>query len=176
MLVSEPFIHQNATKPDISLFVLLSSDFNATFVARNIGIAEGLNDAQIIINERYTGAYEWSPVSIFQILILVMIVVLCAGMVIYNIFNIHVTQKIRLFGMLRAIGMSAAQIRRMIVLEGIVLGVLGSTIGVILGIAGSFVVLPWVGERISGSTLEVQLSWVIIAASWISGIALVRLC
>lgn len=176
MLVSEPFIHQNATKPDISLFVLLNSDFNATSVARNIGIAEGLNDAQIIINERYMGAYEWSPVSIFQMIILVMIVVLCAGMVIYNIFNIHVSQKIRLFGMLRAIGMSAVQIRRMIVMEGIVLGVWGSTIGVILGIAGSFVVLPWVGERISGSTLEVQISWVIIVASWISGIALVRLC
>lgn len=53
--------------------------------------------------------------------------------IIVNTFRIIVTQRTREFGLLRAVGVTGQQVRRMILLEALVVGVVASTIGLVLG-------------------------------------------
>ncbi|MFD1904117.1 FtsX-like permease family protein [Paenibacillus rhizoplanae] len=54
-------------------------------------------------------------------------------MVIYNIFNIYLSEQIRLFGMMKAIGMTPKQLRSMILTEGLIISLAGSSMGLLLG-------------------------------------------
>lgn len=63
-------------------------------------------------------------------------VALLVGMfVIANTFTMLVTQRVRQFALLRAVGASKRQIRRAVLLEAGTLGAVGATIGVAVGIA-----------------------------------------
>jgi putative ABC transport system permease protein len=53
--------------------------------------------------------------------------------IIVNTFRVVVTQRTRELGLLRAIGASGRQIRWMILLEALVVGIVASTLGIILG-------------------------------------------
>lgn len=56
------------------------------------------------------------------------------GFLILNSFNMTVAQRLREIGMLRTLGASRKLIRRMILLEALILGVLGALIGVATGL------------------------------------------
>jgi putative ABC transport system permease protein len=63
-------------------------------------------------------------------------VALLVGMfVIANTFTMLVTQRVRQFALLRAVGATRRQVRRAVVLEAGALGLVGATIGVAVGIA-----------------------------------------
>ncbi|MBT2292720.1 FtsX-like permease family protein [Paenibacillus albidus] len=174
MFISKGFSQHYSPDPEIILFALLKSDFNAISAAQKIGKSAGLTDKQIVINERYTGAYEQNPTSILQAGLAVLVIVLSAGMVIYNIFNIYVSQQIRLFGMMKAIGMAPQQLRRMIHTEGLIISLVGSIAGVLLGFGGSVAFIPFVGNgATSGSSLYVEISPYIVGAALVSGLLLV---
>ncbi len=70
--------------------------------------------------------------------------------IIVNTFRIIVTQRTREFGLLRAIGAQGKQIRTMILLEAAAVGVLASTIGILLGwglaLAGAAIMESFSGD------------------------------
>ncbi|MEX0913790.1 MAG: FtsX-like permease family protein, partial [Demequina sp.] len=53
--------------------------------------------------------------------------------IIVNTFRIIVTQRTREFGLLRAIGVTGKQIRSVILLEGLIVGLVASAIGILMG-------------------------------------------
>ena len=82
-------------------------------------------------------AKEYIP-KLFKIIdfisaVLYLIISIVAGIIIYNIFNISITERIKEFGMLRAIGSSPGQIKMLVLGEGIILGCIFIPIGIILG-------------------------------------------
>jgi putative ABC transport system permease protein len=61
-------------------------------------------------------------------------VALTAGMfIIANTFTMLVAQRVRHFGLLRAVGARRRQVRRAVLTEAVILGVIGATLGVALG-------------------------------------------
>ena len=56
---------------------------------------------------------------------------------IYNAFAMTVVERTREFGMLRTVGMSKTQITFQLIIEAILMGIIGSALGVVLGIFGS---------------------------------------
>ncbi|GAA2012299.1 FtsX-like permease family protein [Nakamurella flavida] len=60
---------------------------------------------------------------------------LVASFVIANTFSILIAQRQRQIGLLRCVGASRRQVRRSVILEALLLGVIGSLIGLVLGIA-----------------------------------------
>ena len=64
---------------------------------------------------------------------LYIVIAIVTAVIIYNIFNISVTERIKEFGMLRAIGSSPGQIKMLVLWEGIILGCIFIPIGIILG-------------------------------------------
>ncbi|MFD2414152.1 ABC transporter permease [Paenibacillus rhizoplanae] len=176
MFISQSLSRQYSPNPDIVIFALLNSDFNATSTAHRIGEGAKLREDQIQINERYSGAYEQNPVSILKAAVIVFVILISAGMVIYNIFNIYLSEQIRLFGMMKAIGMTPKQLRSMILTEGLIISLAGSSMGLLLGGGGSTAFIPFLGNMASGnSALYVELSPYIACAVFVMGLILVML-
>lgn len=96
-------------------------------------------------------------------------VALLVGMfVIANTFAMLVTQRTRQFGLLRAIGASRAQVRRAVVGEAGVLGLVGATIGVALG-AGLGLLALWT-FRSEGETVDYAVSPTAILVGYAVGV------
>ncbi len=80
--------------------------------------------------------------------------------IIVNTFRIIVTQRTREFGLLRAIGAQGKQIRTMILLEAAAVGVLASTIGILLGwglaLAGAAIMESFSGDLLGTIVLPLD--------------------
>jgi ABC-type antimicrobial peptide transport system permease subunit len=174
MFVSQSFSQRYSPDPDVVIFALLKSDFNASSTAHKIGEGAKLKEDQIQINESYSGAYEQNPVTILKAAVIVFVIVISAAMVIYNIFNIYISQQIRLFGMMKAVGMTPKQLRRMIHTEGLIISLVGSVIGLLLGGVGSAAFIPFLGNIAGGgSAIYVEMSPYIACTVFVAGVSLV---
>ena len=69
----------------------------------------------------------------FISIILYIVISVVASVIIYNIFNMSVTERIREFGMLRAIGASPSKIKVLVLGEGLILGCIFIPLGIIMG-------------------------------------------
>ncbi len=69
------------------------------------------------------------------LLIFAYVSLVVGAFIIFNTFSITVAQRTREFGLLRTLGASRAQIMRAVVIESLLLGLLGSGIGLLGGIA-----------------------------------------
>ena len=81
--------------------------------------------------------------------LLLFLVFLIAAVGISNTMLIAVYERIREFGMMRALGMDDASIRAAMVLEAGIIGLLGSLTGLVLGAAATFWLVNW-GLDMSG--------------------------
>lgn len=84
------------------------------------------------------------------------LVLFAACLVIYNIFQVSVVQRTRQFGMLRAVGATPAQVRRLVLLEALILCGIGIPIGLMSGILSSRAVAGSVGALISPDAFGVE--------------------
>lgn len=103
-----------------------------------------LNDGQEIITE-YNLQEESGSNSIIIAVIFILIgliIVLSGYLLIYNVFYISVTKDIRFYGMLKTIGTSPSQIKKIVKMQAYRLSRLGIPIGIILGTIASFLVVP----------------------------------
>jgi putative ABC transport system permease protein len=79
--------------------------------------------------------------------------------IIYNSFSIAITQRRPEIGILRALGATRSQIRRLFLLESLIAGLLGSLLGVVFGMGLATLVARYFGrmiEQLLGATQRVQ--------------------
>jgi putative ABC transport system permease protein len=84
---------------------------------------------------------------------------LVGGFVIYNTFSVIVAQRLRELAVLSAIGATPKQIKRMLRWEGVVVGLLGSALGLVVAVALTYVlmaVLKAAGTDLGGAGLHVR--------------------
>lgn len=82
-----------------------------------------------------------------------LIIVFSGYLLIYNVMYISVTKDIRFYGMLKTIGTSPKQIRKIVTMQAFRLSVIGIPIGVLLGTLISFAAVPYALEMFgSGGT------------------------
>ena len=96
---------------------------------------------------RFYGAFKASgerSVLIGLTTILVLLIAYGSISLIYNSFSISISERIRQFGIMRSIGASNRQIRRMVLFEAFLLAIIGIILGVIVGCVGIGVTLAWV--------------------------------
>ncbi len=97
------------------------------------------------------------------------VVALLVGMIIIsNTFKILLAQRRRQIGLLRAVGASGAQVRTRMLAEAFWVGLIGSTLGVVLGISAATI-----GSAITGSLgWAFTIPWVDIAIEVAIGVAI----
>ena len=96
---------------------------------------------------RFYGAFKASEersVLIGLTTVLVLLIAYGSISLIYNSFSISISERIRQFGIMRSIGASNRQIRRMVLFEAFLLAIIGIILGVIVGCVGIGVTLAWV--------------------------------
>lgn len=90
------------------------------------------------------------------------IIVIASASLIFNAFAISVAERTRQFGLLSSIGASKRQIRAMVFWEALALAVVGIPAGLLLGVAGSAVVLGSISGQLAsvlGATIDFPVSF-----------------
>lgn len=90
----------------------------------------------------------------------IFIIVICTILVIYNIFQISVIERIKQFGILRSMGATPKQIRRVVFKEAAVLSLVSIPIGLVSGIF-AMKILFIVITKILGDMIEIEFITVV---------------
>lgn len=107
-----------------------------------------------------------------SVAVIIGIVVIATIAVIYNSFQISVVERVKQFGLLRAIGMTPKQIRKIVLREATILSILGIPVGVLLGIA-AISTIGLIFKIIGGETvvfMKLTISPIVIIISVFVGI------
>ena len=100
-------------------------------------------------------------IAIIAALFFIMIFVITGYLLIRNIFEISVVQEIKKYGLLRTIGTTEKQIKRIVYKQAFWLSIIGISIGLILGYIVGILMLPWILNFMKGEyhNLSVNLSF-----------------
>ena len=102
--------------------------------------------------------------GLFDALAIVTVIVAALGIV--NTLTVSVLERVRELGVLRAAGMTRDQVRRTVVVEAGILGLVGALLGIVTGlVAGAILVL-----LAGGGPLILDLPWVSIIAAVLLGV------
>lgn len=103
------------------------------------------------------GGSEGTNVMIFSLAVIIIIIVMLASVfVIRNSFAISITEKTSMYGMLASVGATKRQIRRNVLFEGFILGLIGIPLGILLGLGVNAILIAILnsvlGDMLSGAT------------------------
>lgn len=99
--------------------------------------ALGLDEGQVSYNERLLQAIGEGHEGSWAVVLLGAVVLVATVATIYNAFHICVLERLREFGLLRAVGATARQLRRQVLAEALILGFLAIPAGLLLGLGGA---------------------------------------
>jgi len=185
-MVEKESLAQGGSKFRTDLNVMLSSSIGIEKVMQSVEKDLGYqwedvgedNCVRIGVNWGYVASEAGSnidPVMILAIIAFICMVVFTGYLIIYNVFRISVTNDIRFYGMLKTIGTTPRQLRRMIRYQAFALSVVGIPLGLVLGYGVGAVLLPvTLGASTSVSVSKLSISPVIFAGA--AGFSLVTVC
>lgn len=113
------------------------------------------------VNWGYTGAQlsdKLDPTVVAIIVGVLLLILLTGYLIIYNVFQISVAGDIRFYGLLKTIGTTPRQLRRIIRTQALLLSLIGLPIGLLLGWLLGSVLTPVIVARLDGVTTVVSAS------------------
>lgn len=97
----------------------------------------------------YSGS-EGTNIVIFSLAVIIIIIVMLASVfVIRNSFAISITEKTSMYGMLASVGATKRQIRRNVLFEGFILGLIGIPLGILLGLGVNAILITILNSVLS---------------------------
>lgn len=159
------------------LSVMLRSSLNIENDLTRIGedcgysIGEDAGQLRIGVNWGYTATQVWDTLGVGGILAMLAVLILVAFtgyLVIYNIFQISVAGDIRYYGLLKTIGVTPKQLRRLIRQQALLLSVLGIPAGLLLGygVGAAAVPITMSTSTMGGRYTTVSVSpWIFLFSS-----------
>ncbi len=179
--VSEEFIDKNLSDIDqklskesgsytgvINLDVMLNNKYNIKEKLLKILYDSGLDTDKISLGVNW--AYMGSGLSMklsdmVPLLSLLLLIMLSGYLIIYNLFYISVVKDIRFYGLLKTIGTTSRQLRKLIIKQGIILSTIGIPIGLILGYLVGIVLLPYILQVLTFSHAATSINPIIFIGS-----------
>ena len=120
------------------------------------------------INWGYTGARITDvvdPVTVIAIAVVILLIVFTGYLIIYNVFQISVAGDIRFYGLLKTIGTTPRQLRRIIRLQAMALSAAGIPIGLVTGWLIGGRLTPVIVARLNGVEAVTSVSpWIFLSA------------
>jgi lipoprotein-releasing system permease protein len=109
--------------------------------------------------------------------VILLLIVLVAAFNIVSTLTMVVTDKTREIGILKAMGMSARSIRRIFLAQGVVIGLVGTTTGLVLGLIGAFALDRYKLIRLDPSVyfidhLPVDMQWLDVVLIVVASLAI----
>ena len=128
------------------------------------GPDQGDNYIRIGVNWGYVSAQFENSLDITTMLALIavlLLIIFTGYLIIYNIFQISVSNDVRFYGLLKTIGTTGRQIKRVISLQAFLLSVPGILIGLVFGYGMGVVMTGVVVSQLQGIILTYSVSPVI---------------
>lgn len=85
-------------------------------------------------------------------------------------FRISLTERVRELGLLRAVAALPAQVRRLILTEGLILGVAGSLVGALAGVGAAVLASGAVARMLAVTPVPAAIPWSQVAVAALAGI------
>ncbi|MFC7760463.1 ABC transporter permease [Catellatospora bangladeshensis] len=122
--------------PGFARVELFGADEQAVAAAARAELGAGftVDPGAALRQEQADNAAEDGDIIRKALLAFAAVALLAGVFVIANTFNMLVTQRTRQFALLRAVGARRGQVRRAVLAESVVLGLVGATLGVALGV------------------------------------------
>ena len=120
------------------------------------------------INWGYTGAQlsqNMDPTTLSVIAVMLVLIIFTGYLIIYNVFQISVAGDIRFYGLLKTIGTTPRQLRRIIRIQALLLSLIGIPIGLLLGWLLGSVLTPVIVARLDGVTSLVSVNPLLFAGA-----------
>lgn len=136
------------------------------------------NYIAIGVNWGYTGAQvdmAADPMTIVALAAMLLLIMFTGYLIIYNVFQISVTNDIRFYGLLKTIGTTGKQIRRIIRRQAFVLSLAGIPIGWVVGFAVGGWLTPVVMAQTSSTNSYVSVSPLIFVGAALFSLLTVRI-
>lgn len=149
ILFSEEYAREGSQLKDIPFLAAVriydadkmgSDEFLNTI--RSMGEQIGVPRYNINENNRYVTGKTRSSEELLAVIGVSAVILFAAVLVIYSIFYISISGRVRQFGQLRTIGMTAKQIKKAVNIEGIFLGIIGIVIGLVIGTLFALCIKP----------------------------------
>ncbi len=123
-----------------------------------------------VLNQAYLGTSAreaLNPTNLFLILFSLTVVFLCSFLLIYNVYSIALTQDMQAFGLLNVIGTTHKQMRRMIVIQSMILFAGTLPVGLIAGyFIGWKMLSPLLFSSLAYEGLQFEFSlWIPLATT-----------
>lgn len=166
------FMAKNAYAGCINPEFNFGSAFNITgkmqALKDRLGFGDEIDDG---VNWAYT-ASSLDATSILIAMILLLLIVLSGYLIIYNIFLIAVTSDIHYYGLLKTIGMTNRQLKRMVLKQALFLSVIAIPAGMLLGYLLSYAAVPYIAENLTTETCRIYPNFFVFLAcaafAWIT--------
>ncbi len=140
-----------------NLDVMFDNAVNISTVLANYGYQDQsrTEDGYIStgVNWGYTATSLFSEMdagTILSILCILVLILFTGYLIIYNVFQISVTNDIRFYGLLKTISTTSRQIRRIVRQQALLLSIFGIPLGLIVGYGVGALLTPVVISRLDG--------------------------
>ncbi|MDE6424544.1 MAG: ABC transporter permease [Ruminococcus sp.] len=94
-------------------------------------------DSELIPNVGINWAYttsEIDPATVISAIVILLVIFAAGYLIIYNIFHINISANIRSYGLLKTIGTTSKQIKRMVRIQAAIYSAIGIPLGLVIGI------------------------------------------
>lgn len=98
--------------------------------------------------------------------VLSLVIIIACISLIYNAFAISVAERTSQFGLLASIGASRRQLRRAVLIEGLMVALIGIPLGLLLGVGGCAITFSFIGPMISNVLGSLGVEFRVQVASW----------
>ncbi|MCM1143734.1 MAG: ABC transporter permease [Blautia sp.] len=119
------------------------------------------------------------PLTAMIIGVAILVILITGYLIIYNIFQISVISDIRFYGLLKTIGATRKQLRRLIRRQAALLSLIGIPIGLILGYGTGAAILPLVFRIADSQMKDIALEmnpWIFIFGAGFSALTVFLSC
>ncbi|MFL5574300.1 MAG: FtsX-like permease family protein, partial [Gemmatimonadaceae bacterium] len=157
--------------------------WQATTVSRQLLAALGWPYRTVDWQEQNHSLFQALKLEKLGMGVILLLIVLVAAFNIVSTLTMVVADKTKEIGILKAMGMPAKSIRRIFFAQGLVIGVVGTALGVVIGFAGAialdkyqFIKLDaqvYFIDHLPVSTQPTDVMWIVLASIAIAAIATV---
>ena len=152
---SQDFYNERVAEGDrqYNIYFTLSDSTNVSMnnvapVIKEIADSCGIDQKNVIINDLYL---QWVLQPSYEMIVLcgtlILGIVLFSVVVIYNIFQVGIAQKVQEYGKIKALGATRKQMKQLIFREGILLAVPSIPLGLLFGFLIAKVSFNWLVEQ-----------------------------
>jgi len=156
-LVSEAYVKTSGKNVNDNGYMAISSkaDSNEKMLDQ-LRISVPLNEGQEWDNVYDVQTEKSKTVSamVVSMCLISLLIVVSGYLLIYNVMYISVAKDIRFYGMLKTIGASSAQIKKLVKLQSVYLSGIGIPCGLLLGTITSFVLVPIATNMVSAGRAD----------------------